>query len=171
MMFHRRMQKRGMSFEMIDWVVKLLFLVAICFLTIFIVRYNVVLSTEMQDARAFLFVQRVLSSPSGITYTDPLTGRTYPFIIDGDKLSHAQQSLEQSIKLSENDIIAAELDVAVGSSPVRSIFYNQQAYTQWKKGIIQGNHVGLSKSIPVLVAQNGTFAAGTVSINLITPKG
>ena len=164
------MHKKGMSFEMIDWVVKLLFLVAIVFITIFLVRYNVVSAMETQDARSFVFVQRVVSTPSGIAYTDPLTGRTYPYIIDGSKLSIMQQALEQSIVLSANDYIAAQLDLAIGND-THTFFYNQHAYTQWKKGIIKGNHISMNTALHVLVAQQGKFIPATLTVDLITPKG
>lgn len=156
---------------MIDWVLKLVFLTAICFITIFLVRYNLALTIETQDARALIFLERVLSSPTGIAYTDPLTGRTYPFIIDSAKLNTAQQALENSIKLSKNDYIAAELNLVFGNGNIQKISYNTQGYEQWKKGIIQGNHISIPFSTKVLVAKENAFVPGKLTADIITPKG
>lgn len=151
------------------------FLLFVCVFGIFFMfRHFMVLSVETESVRSELFFQRLLYSPTGITYADPLTGRPYPGIIDLEKASTPtllKKYVENSILPSHPDLIAAELQLELADRKLPPFVYNEEDFTQWRDLLVAGTGVSVQKKTTVLVKTPRGLERGTLTAFIITPKG
>ena len=111
-------------------------------------------------AESNLFIERILTQPNGISYTDPLTTRTYPYVLDIKRIKNPDlsTSLEQSNFYGDtNKHIAAELilEDSLGNVLTQT-YYNEDWYDRWI--VLARLHVPgpggarlLTRRIPVLI--------------------
>lgn len=158
----RKMGKKAMSQEMVHWLLKLTFAIGGALAVVFLINYAFAVTVETRELRAELFLQRLLSSPTGMVYVDEL-GVVWPGTIDLRKFS--QQHIEASAVPNAHDWIAAELELNG-----KIIHYNKEKYVQWQYLVAGGTGALYQKELFVLVTDGKSTESGRLRITMITPK-
>ena len=141
-----KMDKKGIiTFEMMMWIPRIIFLVAVMFAVVILVSSFVTEKVDVQELEANTFANRVLYSPNTISYRDEDTGRVYPGIIDLSKFkTDAEDKLSKSIYYGNNNRkIAAKITLKnLDNSEENLVFYNDAFYKEMKVLVDLGHTEG-----------------------------
>jgi hypothetical protein len=109
-------------------IVRLLFIVFVSVSVVFLVFKFVALSVDIKNSEGNILINRLISSPGCLAYTDKTLGRSYPGIIDLSRFN--PETLNNCIYFGEsNDFAAASLNLTtIGTGAVYSAYYNEQGY-------------------------------------------
>jgi hypothetical protein len=167
------------TFEMLMWVPRIVFLVAVMFAVAFLVKSHITTTIDISEARANIFVNRAIYSQSDISYFDSSTGRAYPGIIEMQKFKeHAGELLEKSIYYSEKnrEVGARFLLKNLESSEEAEAFYNEEFFREQKKIAASGFTEGPGgarlyvKNYNVLILIDGSLYKGLLTIEVAIPN-
>ena len=115
-----------------------------------------------------LIVERLLHSPEGISYVDPLTQRVYPSIIDENKLLNLEQRLDTLLFFdAKNEAFAAKITI-----DLKEYYYNQNEYDRWSpqagKPTVGGRKKSISShTMTTLLKQKETLVPVTLTIEVV----
>lgn len=131
---------------------------------------------DIRDAEARLVLNRILYSPTGISYYDKDLGRNYPGTVDLQKLDSAY--LDKALKMEENQnkMISARINVKSTAGEVsKTAMFNELWYERWlplagKKG--SGGTSWASEFRYVSIYDGDEFKGpGVVEISVLMPNG
>lgn len=158
-----RWGRKGMTANITDMLIKMTILLIAAFAMVFLIQQYLAVSIETGALRSEIFLQRVLSSPTGIAYVDPNTGVAWPGTIDREKFTDEQ--LAASIPEADQDWIAAELTL-----DGITIRHNGERYVEWQRMVAVGSAIVAQRDIPVVVYDGATVRKGMLRVSTIAPK-
>ncbi len=133
--------KALMSFNMLMWIPRIIFMVIVLFSVIFLATWYAWQEIHSWQAESGLITQRMLYSINGISYHDPLSSRLYPGIIDLSKFQNNQiPILDSSIYYGpENKHLGAKITIKdMQDNILREGIYNNDIYSR----IVQEGRTG-----------------------------
>ncbi|MBW2981375.1 hypothetical protein KY343_00715 [Candidatus Woesearchaeota archaeon] len=162
------MKKGLLSFNMMMWIPRIIFMVIVVFSIVLLVATYFKLEMAVSEAENELFIQRLLYSPHGISFYDPYSNRIYPGIIDLDNLD----LLNKSIFYGEQKHIGAKLSINdLNNSLLAERVYNDIVYRRIAQEGKGGVDV-LRKSLYVIVRNESRQIPGTLAMEVVLiPKG
>lgn len=168
------------TFEILMWIPRIIFLVVIMFVIMILIRSYITTTTDVSELEANLFVNRLLYSPTGISYFDSSINRAYPGIIDIDKfkMQSTEKFLEKSVYYGgKNREIGAKLSLKdLSENQENIIFYNEDFFKEQKKLVDAGFTLGpggargYTKNYDVLIFKNNALNKGTLMIEIVVPN-
>ena len=166
------------TFEMLMWIPRIIFLVFVMFAVIILIRSFIVEKVDVAELEANIFANRLLYSPNSISFTDHDTGRVYPGIIDSNKFKAgiAEQQLAKSIYYgNSNRVVGAKIALKnMDNSEENVVFYNKEFYDE-KKILVDsrltegpGGARSYMKKLNVLnLDQEGSLHKAVMNIDII----
>lgn len=154
-------------------VVRMLFMVFVAISVVFLVYKFVALSVDVREAEGNIILNRLITSPACLAYTDPELGRAYPGIIDMAGLS--QGRLDSCLYFGEsNDYAAANITlVTLGTGKIDSAYYNEVGYKLlYPKASLTGpgGAVLFEAKRYVLVMEESNLKRGLLTVQLVMPN-
>lgn len=168
------------TFEVLMWIPRIIFLVVIMFAIMILIRSYVTTTIDTSELEANVFINRILYSPTGISYFGSDINRTYPGIIEFDKFKSqvTEKFLEKSVYYGKiNRKIGAEFlleDLSENTKTV--VFYNEDFFKEQKKlvdaGLTEGpgGARGYTKKYDVLISKNNILYKGILTIEVVIPN-
>jgi hypothetical protein len=172
------MRKKGiMAFNFLAMVPRILFLVIMLIVCVILIRLFLNNRFDIADVQAEIFVNGFIYGTGGVTYTDPLTGRIFPEIIDVSQFNSSE--LDASLFYPDNRMIAAKIIVTRDLSFVDAVaiaYYNKQWYDNWEPllplkslpGI--GGVTDYTKTLPIMLKEGESLKAAYVTFHVVQPK-
>jgi len=154
-------------------IIRLLFMIFVAMSVVVLVTKFVALSAEVGPAERGIMANRLVLSPACLAYTDNITHRPYPGMID---LSRFNSSVLDSCAYfgQTNDYAAANLTLLfIGPGTKRNVVYNELGYALLspKSGIARPGGATLYKDTRyVLVMNEGEPRRALLTIELLTPN-
>jgi len=124
--------KKAMSaYDMIYWIVRILFAVMLLVSLYFIARIYEQKELDTADIEAGLFKNYLLYSPNGLSYRDAYTNRIYTGILDVKNFN--SERLESAADFgTQNNMVAANITLFdMQNNIVAKTYYNKQKYLDW----------------------------------------
>lgn len=168
------------SGEMVMMIPQLIFLIAVLFAFVFLVKILIVTEVDIRRADAIILVDRILFSRNGISYYDEGIGRLYPGIINLDRFMDISMEnpnvLDDSVISygSDNPLIAAKLNLTQEGKEDIIAFYNKKWYDRWEPKVllsVTGGSASIEsfdKTRNVLIKDGDTLSPGTLSFNILS---
>jgi len=173
-------KKGNVTFEFLMWIPRLVFIVIVMFAIMVLIRSYVTVTIDISELQANLFVNRVLYSPTAISYFDKDIERLYPGIIDFDKfkLQTNEKFLEKSVYYGEkNTEIGAKLVLKdLSENAELTTFYNEGFFKEQKKlvdsGLTEGpgGARGYNKKYNVRIFKNNDLHEGILTVEVVIPN-
>ena len=162
------MKKALLSFNMLMWIPRIIFMTIVIFSILLMVGSYFRFEIAISGAESELFVQRLLNSPHGISYYDPLSNRVYPGIIDLDNFD----LLNKSVFYGEQKQVGAKLIVKdLGNKVLSERIYNNIVYRRLAQEGKGGVDV-FRKSLYILVRNESGQIPGMLNLEVVLiPKG
>lgn len=162
------MKKALISFNLLMWIPRIIFMVIVIFSIMLLVGSYFKVEIIVSEAESELFIQRLLHSPHGISYFDPLSNRVYPGIINLDNLD----LLNKSIFYGEQKQIGAKLTIEdLDENLLAEHIYNNIVYRRIAQEGKGGADV-MRKSMYVLVKEDSEQIPGILRMEVVLiPKG
>ena len=177
------MNKKGnVVFNGLMWIIKIIFLVAVLFSLVFLVRSFIVTELDIFNAETDIFVQRILLSRNGVSYIDEDLDRLYPGIVDMDKFLSPdfEDILNHSIYFGEvNKKIASNITLLdEDGDTIRTVIYNPEYFFRWKEMLEAqwlrgpGGVGGKKKQFQVLIksADSADLRPGLLIVEVVIPN-
>ena len=175
------MNKRGnIAFNVLMWFFKIFFVIIVLFAVVLLIRSFIITELDIFNAEADIFVQKILMSRNGISYTDPDLDRVYPGIID--KVTFESFEIESLLNTSiyygkDNKKIAANITLKNDAgNTIRSIVYNKNQYHYWKV-LLEASWISgpggvrsKTKQFNVLIKDQDSIQNGFLIIEVIIPN-
>ena len=157
-------KKALMTFNIINFIPKIIFLAVIAIVVVMLVRTLVVTEVNVQDAEAGVLINRILYSPNGLVYTDNQINRVYPGIIDIENFN--ETILEKAI--SPVPYMGAKLDLVMAEQ-TKTIKYNEKVYDKLYvyKDVREGGSKEIIQNIHVLVKVRDIFVPGVLKMSVV----
>jgi len=163
------MAKKGLlSFNMLMWIPRIIFMVIVVFSILLLIGSYFKIEIVISEAESELFAQRLLYSPHGISYYDPLSNRVYPGVIDLNNLG----LLNKSVFYGEQKQIGAKLNITdLNGKLLAENIYNDVVYRRIAQEGKGGVDV-LRKSLYIIVKNESKQIPGILSMEVVLiPKG
>lgn len=166
-------RKGLISFEMIYWIARVMFLIIVIVSIIFLVRMYIKGHTDTESVEMTMMINHFLYSPDSIMYYDEIAGRPMPGIIDIDKLN--ELTLDRAFYFGEkNTMAAAKIELYdIKNSLVKEAMYNKIYYERWipLAGKSGAGAVAEKDFETLVVYKSGkTFNNGIMRIKVLIPK-
>ncbi|MFH1063792.1 MAG: hypothetical protein V1729_01790 [Candidatus Woesearchaeota archaeon] len=171
--------KKGiLSFNFVAMIPRIFFLVIVLTAVIVLVELYMNQKFNTEDMRAEIMINGFIYATGGINYYDPVTGRTYPEIIDLAQMNATE--LEDSFFFKNNNVIAAKIHVSQTSyyeyNHIKEIYYNKEWFDSWEPlmrlkipGI--GGVSEYTRTLPAIYRkENGELNSGYVTYQVVQPK-
>ena len=126
------MSKKGqtISFEMLMWIPRIVFLVLVILSTSGIIFAFIVTNVNVGDIESHILMHRLQYSPEGIVSYDLETGRVYPGVVDPGKLG--SYDLQLSLDAGPRDLAARFVMSSLQSDEELALNYvNRETYFDW----------------------------------------
>lgn len=98
-------------------------------------------TTNIQDKEMDLFVEQLIYSKNGISYTDPLTGRVYPGVISFADVANplvVEEKLNKAFDWGKHPLMSANISFSFPEwikdddlSKIMPFYYNKERYMEW----------------------------------------
>lgn len=130
-------KKSVISGEMIMAIPQIIFLIAVLFAFVILIKVYIITYIDVRQVDANIFINRVLLSHGGISYYDQDLDRLYPGIIHlerflGLTLSNPNNLDEEIISYGDdNPILAAEMTLKRKGYADVVAYYNKEKYDVW----------------------------------------
>lgn len=165
------MKKAALSFEMIYWIARVIFLIIVIVSVVFLTRSYITGHTDTEELEKIMIVNHFLYSPS-LLYYDELAGRAMPGIIDLKKLDDA--TLNNSFSFgAQNKMAAAKITINdFQDKLVKEVFYNKAYYDMFFP-VIGAGAGGTSKydfKAYTLYYSDGKISQGTINMIVLMPR-
>ncbi len=174
------MNKKAEAHKFLEFLPRIVFLVIAFLIVGLYISFFKVSHVRTFEIEQELLLNRLYFSPDLITYTDLDTGRTYPGVIDLDKVRTSV--LENSLKYTQDNYIAAKITIQDASFdeitykdplPRKAIAYlNEAGYIRWEDQAIlgwkgRGAYRFFQRRIPIEYVDNGVKKPGFMLVNII----
>jgi len=172
-------RKRGViSGEVIFIIPKLIFLTAVLFAVVILVKFALVSVIDVREVESNVLITRLLYSKDGISYFDKETSRVYPGIIELDKfydLSNLNPNSLDTVSANygiSNPIIAARITLKFQGKAALA-YYNKDRFDKWEPRVVpgvtggEGSFVAFEQEKYILVKQSGKLTPGILNIYTI----
>ena len=168
----KRMRKKGEGFNIFNYAIPRLIFIVIFFSTVYLFTSSQLkASINTRELQEEIFLQRLLYSPKGLSFSDPATGRLYPGTIDIDKLKKDPETLEQAFAADEKRFAAKIQITDIETKEKHELFINKVGYERWNP-LIKFPQYGKSilKSY-VLLKEGDEIAKGALRIDVVIARG
>lgn len=172
--------KKATTFEILMWVPRIIFLVIIMFAIMILIRSYITTTIDISELEANVFINRILYSPTGISYFDSNIDRTYPGIIEFDKFKSqiTEKFLEKSVYYGKkNTEVGAKFILKdLSEDKEITVFYNEDFFKEQKKLVDAGFTQGpggardYTKKYDVLILKNNVLHKGILTIEVTIPN-
>lgn len=152
------MNKKAISFDMLQWLMRLLFLTVVIFSVVLLLNVYTTKKLDVKELQAEILINRLILSPDGISKFDYVSGRVIPLIIEDLSLQEnkdkMEQKLMQTIKYDKKNFIAAKMEIFENQESVLATFYYDQSTYEniaprtWIEGI--GGALSYERIFPVI---------------------
>jgi len=166
--------KRGMmSFNIVSWVLRILFVLAGLLAVVLLVRMYQIDSVDIKDIHAEIVKNRVLYAPSGVMHADMETGRSYPGLLDPARFNDSV--LSGTINYgTKSRTLSAKLYYSDNQGVLREAYTNKTWYRRWEPAVGvagPGGAVEYMYRLPVVVLNetSGDYPT-TLYISVIIPN-
>jgi len=151
---------------MLNYAFLRMIFIAILFYTVYLFAYSQIkINIDIDDTRNLIFVKRLLYSPNSFSYTDNITGRTYPGIIDINRFD--SDILAKAFNFSKNNI-AAKIELTnLENNEKKEIYLNQKWYERWHPLTKFEQYEKKIKQRYVLINDNGKLKEGLLRIDVV----
>jgi len=176
------MNRRALiSFEMLMWIPRIIFLVIVLFAIIILIRSFVLEKIDVTELESEIFANRLPCSPNSISFVDEISGRVYPGIIDLNKFktNEIEDNLLKSIYYgNSNRNVGAKITLKnPGKGEENQIFYNKVFYEE-KKILVDsaltegpGGAKNYIKKLDVIIFEKeNTMHKGVLILDIIIPN-
>ena len=165
-----RFQKKAqLSFNLTDWLPKILLLVAVFVLTVFIVESFYRFDLSVESIRTEILAYRIYNSDV-INYYDEDINRLYVGTIDKEKFETADFS--QFTYGKDVKYYGAKLILAADNKESPPEFYNEDEYNEWMPLTFdKSRYFVLNKEYYVLIKDKDNIYPGKLKIEVVTPNG
>ncbi len=154
-------KKAIISFNVMNFIPKIIFLVVVVLSIVFIVKSFVVTDIDIRSAEAYVLINRIIYSPYGIAYYDKSIDRVYPGIIDLANFN--TQRLEKAIVPVEH--IAAKLSLV---NQGKRIFYNEGTYNNLYSMLnVEGGSKEITNELYVLVKDGDKLKSDILHMSVV----
>ena len=172
--------KRAMTtFEMLMYIPRLFFIVALMIFVAYIVKFYASSTTDTSELEATLFANRILYSRNSISVFDYQNDRVHPNIIDASALDkqESEKFLENSILYTDKKEIAAKIILKnIDDNSVTTVFYNKDFYNN-EATIANSGFTGgpggakiYVKNFDVLLIKNSNTHNGILTLSIVVPN-
>lgn len=118
------MKKALMSFNMMMWIPRFIFLTIVLLSVIFMTQAFLRSESDTSYSRAEIFSQSLIYSPKGISYYSPLENRIYPGVIEPSRMDNIEKRIETNQKISA----MLELQDLQGRS-IKKTYYKEEDFS------------------------------------------
>jgi len=138
-----RGKKAEISGEVITVIPKIIFLIAVLFAFIILVKSLIVTSIDIRQVESEILVNRILFSEA-ISYNDKGIDRLYPGIIDLKKFEEISKNNPNSLDTtfisygSDNPIITSKITLKQANKKDIVAFYNREKFVKWEPRALPG---------------------------------
>ncbi|MBD3355096.1 hypothetical protein GF361_03875 [Candidatus Woesearchaeota archaeon] len=165
--------KKAQAFSMIWWIPRIIFLVIVISSVVFLTTMYLNTEKETWKTESELFIHRLIHSPNGISYYDPLTNRVYPGIIDLNNIRDLN-TINRSIFYGENNKhIGANISIYNQNNILLAQgIYNNQVYRRiQEKGILGiGGIDSKQKKLYILIKDHKNYIPAFMEITIAVPR-
>lgn len=119
------------SFEMLMWIPRLVYLVIVIIATSGIILAFIVTNVSVGDVESHILLHRLQFSPEGIVKYDSETRRVYPGIVDVSRLS--SNRLESALNAGKKEVAARFKLVGLqDESELATAYLHEGTYKDWQ---------------------------------------
>ena len=162
---------------MMQWIMRLIFLVVVMLAVVILVRTFIVTEVDSFEAEANLLMERIIYSPTIITYYDDTIERAFPGTIDFEKFQKAAERMDRSLSYGEtNKHIGAEIDLLdTGKRRRHKAYYNKEEYEKldvYARSRLKGPGSARAKNTTAYVLiryPDGSISNGIMQIRVVMP--
>ena len=165
-----------MAFNATIMIVRMLFLVIVLVVCVLLISLFLNQKFKTAEIHGEILIDGLIYGTGGLSYTDPVTGRVYPEIIDMAQLSGSE--LDAGLFFPGNRMIAARITIENEKGvPLETVYFNKEFYINWAPmaalegvpGI--GNIVSYERKLPVILKDiDGSFKSAFVDFEVLQPK-
>jgi len=162
----RRLNKKAAAFKILNYSILRILFIALLFYIIYLFAYSQIkINIDIEDTKSLIFVKRLLYSPNSISYTDPITGRTYPGIIDLERFDPTIP--EKAFNFSKNNL-AAKIELTnLENNEKKEIYLNKKWYDRWEPLTKFEQYKKTIKQRYVLINDKGKLKKGLLRIDVV----
>jgi len=167
--------RRGIvSFNFIAMLPRIIFLVVMLVVCVVLIRMFISDRMQTRDIQAEILIDGLIYGPGGLSYYDPVNGRSYPGIIDIDQAQKA--NLDLALYFPKNMFIAAKIYVSKEKEDEENswkFYYNREWYENWEPlvKLYVGGVVSYKRTLPVIYMKDSELKSGYVTYEVVQPKG
>lgn len=163
------------TFNMLMWLPRIIFMTIVFFSIVFLTSWYARTEIQTWQTESELIAQRILYSPGGISYNDPLSNRLYPGVIDLTKFKdNSIPLLDDSLFYgTENKHIGANITIIdLKKNQLAQGIYNNIVYRRIaEKGRLgRGGVNTVEKQIYVLAKDETKTIPAIAQITIVIPR-
>lgn len=165
-MITKKLNKKGVSFKILNYaILRILFIALLFYITYLFAYSQIKVNIDIDDTKSLIFVKRLIYSPNSISYTDPVTERIYPGIIDIERFNPA--TLENTFNFTKNNI-AAKIELTnLENNEKKEIYLNKEWYDRWEPLTKFKQYKKTIKQRYVLINNNGNLEKGVLRVDMV----
>lgn len=162
----RGMDHRGTSFKMMNWSFsRIIFITLLLFTVYLLVTSTIRYQLNVSELQNLIITKKLLNSPDSFTYTDPVTLRTYPGIIDLGKFS--TENLENTFNV-ESINVAVKLELTdLENNVAYEAYLNKKWYDRWSPISSFDKYDSIIDKRYVLIKVDNGFHKGLLKMNVV----
>jgi len=165
--------KKAQAFSMVWWIPRIIFLVIVLSSVIFLTTMYINTEKETWKTESELFIHRLIYSPNGISYYDPLTNRVYPGIIDLKKIKNTEIINRSLFYGKDNKHIGANISVYdKNDNLLAQGIYNEKVSKRiQEKGFLGvGGIDSKQKKYYILIKNKENYIPANMKITVVVPR-
>jgi hypothetical protein len=167
-------KKSEVSHEMIFAIIRVIFLTAVLFSVVLLVKSFFVQSISTKDIEATIFFNRILYGQGGILWEDKETGRVYTGIIDLKAFEGASRYLDQYLaSYGDSPLLASKLTLKRKGQQDIIAYYHQEQFNRWEPRALpsveggSGSITSYENEAYVLIFDGEKFSPGSLYVNTL----
>ncbi len=158
--------KKALAYKMMNYTFLRLVFIIIFFYTIYaFASYGLKTNLDIQKTREMVLVERSLYSPNSFIYSDSLTGRSYPGIIDIERFD--SEILDKAFNYNKSNIAARFELKNLGNNETKEIYLNKKWYDRWQPLTKFKQYDKDIKQRYVLIRDKGVISKGLLRVELV----
>ncbi len=173
-------KRAGVSDEVVFLIPKIIFLTAVLFAVVLLVKIFIVTATDVRETESTILLNRLIYAKDGLSYFDSQLNRVYPGIIDLNRFEELSKNNPnildtQSISYgAQNQIIAAKIILRREGKDNIISYYNKDKFDKWEPRAL-ATVTGGSGSVKlsyyqkyILVYKDGKLSPGILKISIVS---
>lgn len=135
-------KKAEMSSEVVMIIPKIVFIIAVIFSFVILVKILIVTNVNVKDIESQILINRLLFSKDSISYLDPDTARLYPGIIDLKSFEALSRNNPNILDIStisygtDNPTTTAKLTLKMENKNDIIVYYNKERFDKWEPRVL-----------------------------------